>query len=172
MHAVDFSLHYPTAPERVPGMLADADFQRALAAAASARSFDITTDGPMDGDFTLTVVRVVAADKIPAAARALVGDELTIRQTEQFHTAGASARTADISITVDKAPASVRGSETLRESEPGVTEHAVHLEVSSSLPLFGARIEQSAAPVIARALKLQESTARDWLSRRGCPPPR
>ncbi|GAB3565421.1 DUF2505 domain-containing protein [Spelaeicoccus albus] len=165
MHTVDFSLRYPTDPAHVPGMLADADFQAAVARATSAESFDISSDGSPDAAFTLTIVRVMAADGLPAAARSLVGDRLTVRQTEKFAAPAGPERRAAITVTVDKAPVMVQGTETLRRQTSGVTEHLLHLAVTSSMPFFGSTIEQAAAPVITRALELQESAARDWLAR-------
>lgn len=175
MRAVDFSLHYPTDPAGVAAMLADKDFQATAARAASARLSEFDTRTLAGGETVVTVVRVVPADRFPDVVRTIVGPELTVRQTETFAApspSGASSAncrvTARIGITVDNAPVAVTGSEVFTQAagDPGATEHHLQLEVSSSVPFFGAKVEQAAAPVITDALRMQETVARDWLAER------
>lgn len=167
MQSVDLSLHYPTDPVRVVEMFADHDFQARIAKKTAVKTFDIDSSGDPAGPFSLVVVRVVPADRLPDVARSVVGRELTVRQRETFTAAGPEGRTADITVDVDGVPVRLAGTETLRpDREDGGdgTSHSMHLEVTSSIPLIGGKIEKSAAPVITKALGLQESVAREWLA--------
>lgn len=170
MRAVDLSLHYQADPGEVVAMLTEAGFQEMVAGAASVRLADVAAHTLPGGETSLTVIRVVSADRLPDLVRTMIGSELTVRQMEKFAPTapGRADITAGIDITVDNAPVSVTGSEVFAPSagEPGGTDHRLHLEVSSSVPFFGAKVEQAAAPVITEALGMQESVAREWLAGR------
>ncbi|MDP3892547.1 DUF2505 domain-containing protein, partial [Nocardioides sp.] len=118
-------------------------------------------------DVTVEDRRVVvefarATHGVPAAARRLVGDEITIVQEEQWHAADA----AQVTMSIPGKPGEISGTTTLRAQGPGTVQH-VDLRIQVRVPLVGAKIEAFIASMLEKALDRENETGRAWLAEQG-----
>jgi hypothetical protein len=119
-------------------------------------------DGP-DGGVILTSTRVLPA-KVPAAAKAFVGETLTVTEVQTWTPVGDDG-TASASGRVDfGGPLAFTASLTLA---PGGTGTLLRTEGSfkASVPFVGGQIERGAAEQTEKYLSVEEQVAQEWLSR-------
>lgn len=161
---IDADLHYAAPCDRASAVTFDPDFQKAKCAATGALSSDV--DVHTAGDSTvIKTVRRMPTDGLPDFARALVKGSITVTETDTWGPPSADgSRDASVEVSFVGAPITMRGTIALRPDGPGSTGR-FRAELKASIPFLGARIEQACAPAVLSAVKVEERTAADWLSR-------
>ncbi|MDR2723375.1 MAG: DUF2505 domain-containing protein, partial [Cellulomonadaceae bacterium] len=111
---------YPAPPADVAAMLADADFQRWRAARCTGSgtldAVDVVVAG--GGGFTVVLRRTFVTENIPPQARALVGQEIAIRQAEVWEAEVGGERHGSIAQEIVGTPARITGTIALMPSSP------------------------------------------------------
>jgi hypothetical protein len=108
----------------------------------------------------VTIDQVQAAAGLPSFATKLVGDEIRIVQRETW----TSPTHADVEVTIPGKPGEMTGTVELVETD-GTTVETVDLEVRVRIPLVGGKIEGLVADMLTKALRTENETGRDYLSR-------
>lgn len=162
--------HYDADVARVVRMFADESFVEAKVRASGALSQHVDVVGSPDGAFTVTTRRQMPTTDIPAQFRSLVGSSLEVRQVEAWEapeaTHGDGARRGTVVVEITGAP--VRLSGTLRlEPEGDGAVLDVTGDLRSSIPLFGAAVEETTAGAVRAAFSAEEQVGNAWLARQG-----
>ncbi len=150
---ISTELHYDATPEQVRAMMLDAGFREQVGTEQHVARQEVVVDGD-----TVTVEQVQVARGIPSFAAKFVGDEITIRQTEEW--ADHSAR---VHLTIPGKPGEMSGTTTLRASGSG-TAVLVDWEVRVQLPLVGGKVEGLIVDLMLKALSVEQETGRAWLA--------
>jgi Protein of unknown function (DUF2505) len=108
----------------------------------------------------VTIDQGHATDRLPGFARKIVGDHVTMVQTESW-TDGSHGR---ITVTVPGKPGEMTGTATLVPDADGVTEK-VDMSVQVHLPLIGGKVEGLIADMLRKALRAEHTVGKDWLAR-------
>lgn len=158
------TLEYTATPDEVFAVLADPAFQEAKCAATGAISYSASVQA--QGDATvISTKRELPADGLPDFARSMVGNTLTVVETQTWQAPGADgARTGTVAMTVPGAPITLKGTLALDAAGQGTIEH-LDAELKASIPLVGGKIEKAAAPAIEDAITIEGRTAHEWLTR-------
>ena len=138
---ISTELHYEATPEQVRAMMLDADFRERVCAEQHVARHEVAVEGD-----TVTVEQVQVARGIPAFAAKFVGDEITIRQSEQW-----GPDSARVHVTIPGKPGEMSGTTTLRASGSG-TAVLVDWEVRVQIPLVGGKVEGLVADLMLKAL--------------------
>lgn len=155
-------LNYGAGPDAVFTMLCDRAWRERVCELAHAKSYDVAVD--RDGDAaTITVRRVMPAD-LPDAIRKFLGETVTVTQTEQWGSPDAhGTRHAKVEVHIAGQPASMQGASVLCGNDTSTL--TVEGDVRVKVPLFGRKIEPEVAKAIVSALRIEERSARDYLTR-------
>ena len=158
------SIEYAATPEEVFAVLSDAKFQEAKCAATAAvkHSAEVRTVG----DHTvITTERILPSDGLPDFARSMVGNTLTVTETQDWGPAAAGGgRRGTVEMAVTGAPISLQGTLMLAPGQGGSVE-TLEAELKAKVPLIGGKIEKAAAPPIEEAIDIEARTAAEWLRR-------
>jgi uncharacterized protein YndB with AHSA1/START domain len=156
---VTMELAYDASPEAVYAMLTDPAFReeacermRVLRATATVRETGEAT--------VVTIDQVQHAGGLPSFATKLVGDEIEIVQEETW----TDGRHADVHVSIPGKPGEMVGTAVLEESDGGTVEK-VDLEVRVRIPLVAGKIEKLVAEMLRKALRAENETGHDYLSR-------
>ena len=115
-------------------------------------------DGSVDGAFNLTVVRKLPTTRLPEIARKVVGESLTVTQTERWQAPAADgSRTADLEVKVAGAPVDAKA---VQQLVADCTSTRVELRAKSP-PAFRSWVARSPPP-----------PSRCWPRRSTCRQPR
>jgi hypothetical protein len=158
------SIDYAATPDQVFTVLADPAFQEAKCAATAAirYSAQVSTSGERT---VITTERVLPSDGLPDFAKSMVGESLTVSETQDWGPAAADgSRQGRVEMTVAGAPISLSGTLSLKPGGQGTVE-LLDSELKARVPLIGGKIEQAAAPPIENAIAIEAKTAHEWLSR-------
>ena len=158
------TIDYAAAPHAVFAVLSDAKFQEAKCAATAAIRH--TASVKTVGDHTvITTERVLPSDDLPDFARSMVGDTLTVTETQDWGPASEDgSRKGTVEMGVAGAPISLKGTLALRPDGSGSVE-TLDAELKAKVPLVGGKIEKAAAPPIEEAIAIEHQTAVEWLKR-------
>jgi hypothetical protein len=144
--------------DQVHEMLADpafreqvCDFQRVIR-----RDVEIKTSGDT---MTVMIDQFQAADGVPSFARKFVGEEIHIRQEEDW----TSREKGNLHITIPGKPGEMTGTALLTEDPDGTTE-TVNMTIKVNIPLVGGKIEGLIAELLTKALKAEQHVGRTWLA--------
>ena len=164
MRGMQFSerLDYLAAPHAVWAMYCDPAFREQVCTAtgASSHHVDVTAD---EAGGTITVTRVLPA-RMSESIRKLVGDTVTVTQTESWGTADSSgARRADVTLRVEGKPASMTGTHTLVPAGTGCELQVVG-DLKVAIPFLGGRLESELAKVIGGALRREQQVGQRYLA--------
>ncbi|HKU29390.1 MAG TPA: DUF2505 domain-containing protein [Arthrobacter sp.] len=161
--ALTASTTLPHAVDRVTATFIDEDFLRHTSEFVGGTLESFTIDGDVAGAFTTTTVRTLPTTRLPEIARKVVGESLTVTQTEKWDAPTADgSRTSHISLKVSGAPLDVTAVQRL-VAEGGNTRVELEGTVSSSVPFLGGKIADAAEPMVGKALKIQAQQAESWL---------
>lgn len=164
-------LTYPAGLDEVSAMLADVEFvrwrsERAVRAGTpgggTVAQADVT--GSVEQGFTVVVRRNLATDQIPAQARSFVGSSLEIRQAEAWEAPVDGRRLGTLSVEILGAPVRITGTGRLQPLADGGTRLVYDGDVRSTVPLFGAVVEDAAAKAVRAALEEEAEAGRAWLA--------
>jgi hypothetical protein len=158
------SLEYAAAPDTVFAVLSDPAFQEAKCVATHAirHSAGVTTQGERT---VITTERELPSDGLPDFAKNLVGETLTVSETQDWGPASPDgSRQGTVTMKVSGAPLTLTGHLSLTPNGAGSVEK-LDSELKAKVPLIGGRIEKAAAPPIEAAIMIEHATATTWLSR-------
>lgn len=159
MKRLTHALTYDAPLARVSAMLADPAFREEVCARQKVLSADVSVS-EADGVRTVVVDQTQAADGIASFARKFVGDEINIVQTESW----TSEDRATVEVDLPGKPGDISGDVRLTESG-AVTTETVDLQVKVSIPLVGGKIEGLVSDLLRKALEVENTVGRDYLSR-------
>lgn len=156
---------YPTGdPAEAFALVVDPDFRAEVCEALHALENEVSVDEHDDGAVTVTVTRVMAAD-LPPAFKKMVGDTVTVVQTEKWSGPDDSGRRiADLLIKISGQPVTLTGTIDLA-SAGGSVISAINGELKVSIPFFGKKLEPDIATAIHAAIEQEQSHATQRLSR-------
>ena len=158
------TIEYAASPEEVFAVLSDVKFQEAKCAATAAvkHSAQVRTVG----DHTvITTERILPSDGLPDFARSMVGNTLTVTETQDWGPAAAGGgRRGTVEMAVTGAPIALQGTLMLAPGQDGSVE-TLEAELKARVPLIGGKIEKAAAPPIEEAIDIEARTAAEWLRR-------
>src|SRR6188768_69947 len=139
--------------DTVVAMLADPEFAARRARAA----------GAGDGEFTISIRRVVPATSIPSEFRSFVGKDLHVRYTEVWQAPDRDDRVGTFSVDIAGTPGHAAGAVGLtpRGEE---TDFLATGEVKVSIPLFGGMIEKVVVDAVTKGLRQELASADAWLA--------
>ena len=107
----------------------------------------------------VTIDQGHATDRLPGFARKVVGEHVTMVQTESW-TDGSHGR---ITVTVPGKPGEMTGTATLVPDGDGVTEK-VDMTVTVHVPLVGGKVEGLIADMLTKALRSEHAVGQEWLA--------
>jgi hypothetical protein len=152
-------LTYDAPAKEVHAMLTTAAFREEVCERMQVLRADAEVVEVADGT-QVTIDQVQPAAGLPSFATKLVGDEIRIVQRETW----TSPTHADVEVTIPGKPGEMSGTVELVETD-GTTVETVDLEVRVRLPLVGGKIEDLVAQMLTKALRTENETGRDYLSR-------
>ncbi|MBO0609202.1 DUF2505 domain-containing protein [Myceligenerans salitolerans] len=164
-------LTYPASLDEVSAMLADVRFVRwrsertvraGTPGGGTVEQTDVT--GSVDHGFTVVVRRTLATDQIPAQVRSFVGGALEIRQAEAWEAPADGRRMGTLSVEIIGAPVRITGTGRLEPLADGGTRLTYEGDVRSTVPLFGAVVEEAAAKAVRAALEAEAEAGHAWLA--------
>ncbi len=153
---------YAAGPEAVWAMITDPAWREQVCAATGASTWDVFVDADETGG-TVEVTRVMPSD-VPASVKAIVGETVTVTQTETWGPAADDGtRRADVELRVKGQPATMTGSSTLAPSEAG-TQLLVSGDLKVRIPLVGGRLEKELSKAITMALTKEHEIGQTYLA--------
>ena len=149
---ISTDLDFAAAPADVHAMMLDRGYQEQVCAASEASPWQVEITPPR----TWTSRTLQA----PASAARFTGPELTILEETTWGEAAADgSRDADLVLTVDKQPVSLKGRLRLAPGGRGTTVRLVG-ELKVNVPLLGRKLEQGAAPAVLAGFRTQQARRR------------
>jgi Protein of unknown function (DUF2505) len=151
-------------PARVYAMLVDTDYQHERCRRSGSTEHEVTLEETPSGLVVVTRRRM-PTDDLPDPFAGFVGAHVDVVETTQWGGADDDgARQAAYTLDVDGTPVDLVGGVHLAPGGVG-TVHTVDGELRAHVPLLGSRIEDAVAPVVTRALELEQELGREWLQR-------
>jgi hypothetical protein len=162
---VTAEIHYSAAPATVFDMLTDKAFQDRKLSETGALSWEVRVQ--REGDAAVIVShRALSTDMVPDSFRGMVGQQITIIQTERWGPARPDgSRTGTLELEVGAAPVRMTATLTLTSTAGGTTE-SVDGELKAKVPLLGGKIERSVEPAVRSAISAEERIGQAWLAER------
>ena len=118
-----------------------------------------------DGGHLNTGARVLPTDAFPENIRAMVGNTITVVETQTWGLAGDDgSRVADLAVDVKGTPASMKGTVTLTPVSDTETRLDVDGDLKGGIPIIGGKIEKAAAPSFIHALEQEERIGTEYLA--------
>ena len=148
---------------RVMAMFADEEFARQRAHAGGASGSDVVVDGDLDGEFTVSIRRIVPSASIPSEFRSFVGRDLTVRYVEAWQAPDGDDRVGTFALEIVGAPGHARGALGVAPV-PGGAEFIATGEVAVNVPLIGGMIERAVADAVRDGLSKELAAADAWLA--------
>ncbi|YAL82488.1 DUF2505 domain-containing protein [Dermacoccaceae bacterium W4C1] len=155
---------YPADPDAVWAMMTDPAFleRRCVASGALSQTVSVTEEGEV---MVLKTVRTMPTDQVPEKFRRFLSNGLKLTEVQRWNPATeAQTRNGTIEVTVDGAPAAMKGELSMVPEDDGVRV-AVEGDFKVSIPLVGSQIEKKAEPLVSRAIGVEEREGRAWLAR-------
>jgi uncharacterized protein YndB with AHSA1/START domain len=160
---ISATIDYAATPQEVFAMLADEDFQARKCAANGARRHTVSISAQGDRT-TIVSTRDLPTDDLPPFVRSIVGDTLTVTETQDWGPPGTDgARSGRLTVDIVGAPIDLTGNLSLAPGGRGALE-TVEGDLKARLPLIGDKIEKAAAPAIQSAIRVESETGKTWLA--------
>ncbi|HNA98016.1 MAG TPA: DUF2505 domain-containing protein [Marmoricola sp.] len=140
-------------------LFCDQGFREQVASEAGAESWEIDLKPGPNGGTTATMITRRNADELPAAARRIIGKQLTINQVEKW----TSTEGGTLEVTIPGAPGHIKGTINLTEQD-GITVQTVTADIKVRVPLVGKQFEKLIGQILGNILKLQGRVANETLS--------
>lgn len=142
-------------------LLANEEFILAKCAATGSLSATASVTPGQDGSMTLVSTRVLPAD-LPGPARSLVGDTITVTETQIWTPPGPDgSRSAQVKVEFSGPMKFEGGLQMIPAAD--ATNISTTGKFTASVPLIGGKIEKVAAEQTARYLNAEERVARERL---------
>jgi hypothetical protein len=160
---ISATIDYAATPQEVFAMLADEDFQARKCAANGARRHVVSIESE-DELTTIVSTRDLPTDDLPSFVRSIVGDTLTVTETQEWGPPGTDGtRSGRLTVNIVGAPIDLAGTLLLAPGGQGSVE-TVEGDLKARLPLIGDKIEKAAAPAIQSAIRVESETGEAWLA--------
>jgi hypothetical protein len=161
----EYTQNFAGSPAEVFSVLAQEDFILAKCAATGSLSTQASVNEDTDSHVhTLTSIRVLPAD-LPAPAKSLVGDTITVTETQIWSAPDPDgARTATVTVEFS-GPMGFTGTLELTPTQAGNTTITTRGTFTANVPFIGGKIEKVAAEQTQRYLSAEERVAGEWLTR-------
>lgn len=148
-------------PAAVLAMLQDAEYVRKRSDETGSTDTTVEITGTPGGDCVVKTVRVLPA---PSAAKAFVGDTITVTETQNW-SAPQGDGAVSATTTVDfGGPLSFTGTIAVSGSSSSTSVKTTG-EFKASVPFMGSKFEKGGAEQTERYLKAEEKIGADWLNR-------
>ncbi|MFT4245420.1 MAG: DUF2505 domain-containing protein [Micrococcaceae bacterium] len=135
--------------------LVSQEHAQATTSQAGATLANFNVEGDINSNFTVTTVRQASSAELPSAARSVVGDTITLTQTDNWSAPDANGnRQAQTQVAADGVPLQVDGTQTLT-AQGDSTQYEVNGQVECNIPLVGPKVAEAAAPFLQKAFQLQ-----------------
>ncbi|WP_141494802.1 DUF2505 domain-containing protein [Kytococcus schroeteri] len=160
---IDHRFTLPADVDRVMTMVADPEYvaDKIRRTGALEHTVDVSTDGPGP---VIRTTRTMATDRLPQAARRLVGNGVTLTE-EQVWDAPAADGTRSGRLVVTAAGAPARLEADLRLEPRGEqTDFVTTGEFTVKVPFLGGQIEKQAEPYVGKVIGMEERASKDWLA--------
>ena len=163
--AFEYTQNFTGSPSDVFSVLSQEDFIVAKCAATGSLSTQASVSTDSDGQGrTLTSVRVLPAD-LPAPAKSLVGETITVTETQVWSAPSPDgSRTATVTVEFS-GPMGFTGTLELAPTQSGNTTITSRGKFNANVPFIGGKIEKVAAEQTQRYLAAEERVAAQWLAR-------
>jgi hypothetical protein len=161
-------INHPSATvDDVMTMMLDPEFRQQVCDATHALDHSVDVEEYEDGSAKVVVDRVMPAD-VPDFIKKMIGETLSIRQTEEWaEPSGEGWRTADLKITIKGQPAKMLGTMALRPmSGDAGARVAIEGQVEVKVPFLGRTIEPELAKAIVAAIDREQEVGETWLADR------
>ena len=156
-------LSYDAAPDAVFAMLTDEAYLRHRLERTGGREIEVEVTPAADGGAVVRTRRSLPA-AVPGFAQKFIGDSVRIDQTDTWHGPDASGvRVGEFRADFGGAPASLSGTMRLEPTGTGARQ-VVEGVVKASVPFVGGKIEALVHEQVLRALRKEETLAREWLA--------
>lgn len=156
--------------DRVHEALIDADYLRERLHELGGERAAIVEHAITEDGVRFQLRHGISADTLPAVARSVVGEDLTIDRSESWRRAEPGYYVGEIAAEVNGVPCSITGSMWLSDLPEPTPEAASEFTVSGtvrvSVPLFGGKLESLAAEQVQKLLAAEERFTNEWLERR------
>ncbi len=149
-------LPYDASVDVVSAMLADPAFREAVLEAQHVSRGTVSIAGSQ-----VRIEQVQAARGIPSFAMKLVGEEITIVQTETWTTSGS----AEVDVAIPGKPVAISGTASVTPTASGGAVQTIDLSIKVSLPLVGGKLEKLFSHMLDKALEKEHETGIAWLAR-------
>ena len=144
--------------DQVHEMLADPAFREQVCDFQRVIRYDVEIKSSGD-TMTVMIDQFQSADGVPSFARKFVGEEIHIRQEEDW----TSREKGNLHITIPGKPGEMTGTALLTEDPDGTTE-TVNMSIRVNIPLVGGKIEGLIADLLTKALRAEQHVGRKWLA--------
>lgn len=150
----------------VYGALVDPEYLRARLAELGGPEASIVSHRADEHGAELTLRHALDVDGLPPAIRSFLTGRLILERTETW-TVGPDGRNGTVNVQVHGAPVPATAAGRLGVAEtPEGSEFRVLADVTVSLPLFGARIEEFVGEKVRELLDLEAQFTDRWLEKR------
>lgn len=153
---------FPAAPAAVFALFANREFIEGRLAASGALTPEVVSLDAAEGTLQLVTRQSIPASALPSMVASMIGGDPATERTEAWSADGDGYR-ADFSVTVQGAPASMKGTMTLAAAAGGST-LSVDGAATVPIPMFGGKIEEVIVEQIAALLAAEGDYTRDKLA--------
>jgi hypothetical protein len=143
-------IRYDAAPDDVFAMLGETSFREEVCKEQGLTDCTVRID-TADATLSVDIAQTRSSEGIPGFARKFVGDEIHIRQREDW----SGATDAALEVTIPGKPGHLTGTVTLRPDGTG-TVHTISGELKVSIPMVGGKIESLIAELLHHALEAEQ----------------
>jgi len=152
-------MEYAAPVETVAAMLADPAFREEVCARQRVNRAEVSITPDGEG-MHVRIDQWQPTEGLPSVATKIVGKETNILQVE--HWTGPTY--GDVTVTIPGKPGEMVGTAILEPTDTG-TRETVELTVKVSIPLVGGKLEGIIGDLLLKALRYEEKTGHDYLSR-------
>jgi hypothetical protein len=155
---------YPAPATTVYALFGDRGFLQARLEAnggldPQVMSLDVTDDGGV----VMVTRQGIPASKLPSVVASFISGDLSTQRTESWRPA-ADGYTADLTVTIHGAPASMKGTMTLSDDPNGGSVLMVNADATVPIPMFGGKIEKVVVEQVGELLDREEAFTRGQLA--------
>ena len=154
---------YPAPASEVYALFADRGYLEArLEANGGLNPQVMALDVTDDGGVVMVTRQGIPSSALPSAVTSFVSGDLSTQRTESWRPA-ADGYTADLTVTIHGAPASMTGTMTLSDEPNGGSVLTVNAAATVPIPLFGGKIEKVVVEQVGALLDREEAFTREQL---------
>jgi uncharacterized protein YndB with AHSA1/START domain len=158
-------IEFAAPPQEVFAMFADEEFQnrKCRATGALRHTVSITTQ---DERTLIVSTRDMPSDRFPSFVKSMVGATLAVTETQDWGPSGTDGvRRGRLTVEIAGAPVSLHATLLLETGGQGSIE-TIEGDLKARVPLLGTKIEESAAPAVQSAIRVEGETGMAWLATR------